>query len=673
MKIYVIDYQFSIYKKYKDRTKNSYSAEINSEGDELGDALISSIESLYPQKRDGNTSFITYRTIESNSDTLNINTEIDLDGLSNYNLTNYPKIQVIDVVKTSISKIEETYRKNDFPYVLKEDKEDPSVNNYSGDSNGGGYAVEFWMGSETDENPTQSTPIISPTQSVPIISPTQSISSIPDQLTPISQEVSKGEVSSDNTQKSKNTNAKFPGITNIFEPSIKLDPIKFEVPVGVKDKQEFIRGLGYVPFVWYNGYQINYTDIKYLSLYHDGILPKCKITFVDTFSIMKSAGFPLDDTKIQIFINAKSKNLKSIHLEFKIQNFQDLGGNTYTMIGTINIPSVYLKGYNSYSSKTSQEALQDLCKKMNIGFNSNLDNTDDKMTWINGGEKNYKFINDVIFNSYKSDSSFIVGYIDYYYNFNYVDIEREFSRDIKNDVGIDTGGLSAEVNSTEDDRITTLSLSNEPSFNNSSMYFDKYKVRNDSTSISLKKGYLTKVKFYDTGSKNFLIFDVDSITSDGTQNIILKSAPQDTKFFDENYSTIWNGKIDSDNSHNNFNYASVQNRLNIDEMIKISAELDLPNPNFNLYKFQKVNIIFINPNASLTSGLSQERLNGDWIITDINFIYSGLKMKQVIKIIKRELSASKDEMVGSDSSNKNKKDKKEFNENPSLGLTSSIG
>lgn len=564
------------------------------------------------------------------------------------------------------------YRDNS-KYQLISNAENNGVNTSIDVQNGGGWQMLFRINaprvSATQSQPTSSPTQSSATQSSPqvVVAPTQSTPPLaPNQ--PVAQETSKGEVIGSNNNNNtnsnkKNTDGKFPGITSVSTPTIKLDPIKMKMPSNDADRKEFTKGLGYLPFVWYNGYQINYSDIRLFSLYHDGIIPKCKIVFKDTFNIMKSSGFPLDDTKIQIFINAKSKNLKSIHMEFKVQNFQDGGDNTYTIFGTVNIPQLYLKKYKSYSQKTSSETIQEVCKELSIGFNSNLDNSDDKMTWINPGKKGFQFLDDVILNSYKSDSSFLIGYIDYYYCFNYVDIEKELARDTKNDIGVDTGGLSANSDKQEDDRLASLILTNDGGFKDSCMYFNKWKVRNDSTSISLKKGYLSKVKFYEDVNKDFLVFDVDSITSEGTKTVILKGAPQDESYFKDNYSSVWMGKIDMDNSHKNFNYSVVQNRLNLDELVKISIDIELPNPNFNLYKFQKIYISFINTSQTPTTGLIQERLKGDWLIIDVSFVFSGGKMKQMIKAIKRELSVSDDERGGPPPPGK--KEQGEINENPS--------
>ena len=40
------------------------------------------------------------------------------------------------------------------------------------------------------------------------------------------------------------------------------------------------------------------------------------------------------------------------------------------------------------------------------------------------------FIEEIVESSYKSDNAFMASYIDYYYNFNFVDIEKELERKI---------------------------------------------------------------------------------------------------------------------------------------------------------------------------------------------------------------------------------------------------
>ena len=144
------------------------------------------------------------------------------------------------------------------------------------------------------------------------------------------------------------------------------------------------------------------------------------------------------------------------------------------------------------------------------------------------------FIENVIQHSYISDKSFMLGYIDYYYCFNYVDVEKEQSRNVSGDVVIDTSGSSKASTAQEQDRIIPLRLTNDQSFNSSSLFFEKYTTKNNSTKRSLEVGYLTRARYYDRVTKSFLVFDIDSSTSDGKSSLILKGKQGDDKFFNEN-------------------------------------------------------------------------------------------------------------------------------------------
>jgi len=433
-----------------------------------------------------------------------------------------------------------------------------------------------------------------------------------------------------------------PGLTNIFPPTIKIEPIKFNVRgESNKFKSEISNTIGWKPFVWYNGYQIS--DIKYFALYNDGLLPHITIIFTDTLNLMKDKMFPLDDTKIKIFLSSRTFNIRHIFMEFKIKSFSIINEKTYNIIGVVNVNGLHVKNYKSYKQKTSFFALQDVCKEIGLGFNSNVNDSNDKMTWINPGLKVYDFINEVLKNAYISDESFVYGYIDYYYNFNYVDIQKELSRNIEEDKGIDTSGLNAHITG-DDERVYTMTLSNDYSFRESDRYIKDIKVINNSTSISLEIGYINTSKFYNSLKKELLVFNIDPITLDDGKSIILKGMPYDNEFYKINYSASYNGKMDEDNMHLNYNYSDSLNTQNIENLQKIGIKAILPNPNFNLYKFQKVRLLLTNKTPTPSSDIVINRLSGDWLITDIKFIYKDGALNQELTLIKRELSLSPDEL-----------------------------
>ena len=119
--------------------------------------------------------------------------------------------------------------------------------------------------------------------------------------------------SSDYTQEysdSENQNVEFNPVqlVQIFKPIIKPNRIELDAQLStMAQKREFLTGMGTAPLVYYNGIHIEYSDISGFELYHEGILPALKISFVDRNGIFKDSGFPTDDTTISIFIYSKSK------------------------------------------------------------------------------------------------------------------------------------------------------------------------------------------------------------------------------------------------------------------------------------------------------------------------------------------------------------------------------
>ena len=65
-------------------------------------------------------------------------------------------------------------------------------------------------------------------------------------------------------------------------------------------------------------------------------------------------------------------------------------------------------------------------------------------------------------------------FIDYYYNFNFVDLEKELDRNIDNDLSITDRSLSEIVNSTDNEFLTNLVLTNDESFQETNLFFETY-------------------------------------------------------------------------------------------------------------------------------------------------------------------------------------------------------
>ena len=434
-----------------------------------------------------------------------------------------------------------------------------------------------------------------------------------------------------------------PIITQVDQPKVDLPPMELPNTQNLNDDKKVASQVGLTPFINYMGSPINDRDIKFLRLSHNGIIPVIEFIFNDTNGIIKNIGMPQDDTKFEFFLNSRSPNIKSIHLKFKIEDFTTLSKGQYSIYGTLDISGLYRIKYQPYTG-TSYEVLREIAKELKLGFNSNITNTDDKMIWRNVGDKQYQFIEKIIKHSYISDKSFMVGFIDYYYCFNYVDVDKELKRSNANDKYIDTSSFDdGGVKDTE--KIQQLILSSDKSLNTSASFIEEKNFENNSTSISLEKGYKTKTKYYDKTKKEFLVFDVDSTTSDESTTMILKGALGDKEAFQNHISTVYTGKIDTDNVHKNYNYAITQNKINLDEINKVVLTVDLPNPNYSIYMYQKVNVTIVNPVPSPSDPqMIQWRKSGDYIISEMNFNWNGRSLKQELRLMRKELGKNPKEI-----------------------------
>ena len=432
-----------------------------------------------------------------------------------------------------------------------------------------------------------------------------------------------------------------PIIAQIDPPSVNLPPIKFDIPPS--DDQavlEMATSIGLNPFLWMNGYQIKEKNIMALSLYHEGMVPCCQATFVDEAGILKKQGFPTDDIPFEVFLTSGSKYIKAIHLKFKMTNFRENSDKSHSITGMLDLKDFYKVNFNSYIG-TSFEILRNMCKELQLGFNSNINATNDTMKWSNVGQPWRDFMTSIIQHSYISDTQFTMGYIDFYYSFNYVDVEKEWQRDNATDVGISLGSQNKMTSANEEEKLQRLVLTNEKSMNGSDLFFTNPQIMNNSTAKSIQSGQRTITKYYDTAAKSFLIFDIESQTSDDPNKVILKGKQGE---LEESYTTNFGGKIDTQNVHVNYAYARDLNGRNLNEMNKISVSLELPTINYNLYKYQKINLKFINEAGSAADpNLTQERITGNWIILDIKYIWMRGKLSQNITCMRKDLEKTLEE------------------------------
>lgn len=452
-----------------------------------------------------------------------------------------------------------------------------------------------------------------------------------------------------------------PIIAQIDPPLISLKAMEYNV----EDTTQGDVGshIGFTPFMWYGANQISSSDIVSFELYHDSIAPSVSVIFIDSNGLLKSMP-PIADSTFEIFLNSGSENLKSIHLKLRITYYKENTNGSHTMVGVLDIKNFYNDVFSSYNG-TSFETLRQICKGHSLGFNSNILNTNDSMVWKTAGDSHFKFIKKVLKHSYIDDSSFVLGYIDHYYCFNYVDIEKEWKRDISNDVGINSFGPSSLSNNSDANRITKLVLTNDQGDRNAVTYIESYTINNNATSQTIKKGNKKVSKTYDQGSKSFLIFDIEPQKSNDETLHVLDGNP-----FSDNsdvYKTKNNGRVDLSNVHKDYYYAESQNEINLENLARITMDVTLPNVNFNIYKFMKIQVDIINNAQSLTDeGTLNRRYSGEWIIIDIRYLYRSGKLSQIVKLARKELGKTETENLITTDQRSDKDDNNLRSENPNI-------
>ncbi len=168
--------------------------------------------------------------------------------------------------------------------------------------------------------------------------------------------------------------------------------ISYNSNVKSEDAVQWASDIGkfpYIVFSYLDKLLLESKDIIYFKLYGDKFIPEMECTFRDPTNKLADYMFPLDRSVVSLMIKSNSENLMPIRCDFFIKNFNLIKSGTrddkiYTMKCILNLPIVY--SFRSFAKMTSFSVLQQLAKEMSFGFVTNIDDTNDSMTWINTGE-----------------------------------------------------------------------------------------------------------------------------------------------------------------------------------------------------------------------------------------------------------------------------------------------
>lgn len=409
-----------------------------------------------------------------------------------------------------------------------------------------------------------------------------------------------------------------------------------------------------LPRLYYYNLEIPAQSISKLNITSTTFLPECHIVFTDTYGILHSSGYPADNATVTVIYPTMHPNLAPIFMEFKVTNYNiELARNSsakkITIKGVCNIENLLVKKYLAYENLTSYDVFSKFATDFGLGLMTNVNSSNDKMNWLNPGQRNYSFLQEITNKAWIGESSFIWTFVDFYYNLNYIDVEKSLSQDITEikwiaASTIDNSGIIKD--DTQPIQLVSPSLSNDMGFRGSNAFFSGEKILNQSTDISLQRGYLRNIHYYDIDGNwtdkagSYKQYTLDTITSKGIEKtaIYLKDSPGNLDFYNNNKSFHFMGKIDTKNMHADYLWAKAQNEENIFDLQKITMQIILPTPNYNIRRFEKINLFFVNNNVPADAKKANVKLNGEWLVTGISFDWNGTAFWQTVNIVKRELT-----------------------------------
>lgn len=468
-------------------------------------------------------------------------------------------------------------------------------------------------------------------------------------------------------------------ITVLDRPTIKLIDIEIDLEKDlVEDEkmEEHGKDVGKYPYVMIGSLNISPNDFVSFKLFNNKFLPKIELQFRDNTYKMIDPLFPVENSKLSLFIRSSSEMLMPVRMDFKITQFNPIknkDGDAQDLIlsltGILDVDYLYKTAFTSYKD-TSYNTIRKIAKDAELGFASNIDNTSDNMVWINPADTYMDFIQQITKHSYKDASSFIYTYVDFYYNINFVDIETALSDDITDQQGVFNDPTMFK-NKEED--IGPLVLTDHPDNIDTSVYINKFNLINSATKINLEIGYKTYLSYYDKNDNTFYKIVMDTITSPGADgnNVIMKGGIGEVSILQQySFDGQYIGKIDDDNAHQFYSIAGVQNSKNLDYLQKVKLKISLKSNNFNIFRFQKILVKFYkmkeaendpennvdvspeNVRKVATEGTDKDekkinqRLSGEWLVTAIDYSFNKVSdFTQNITLVRRELSFNENDFA----------------------------
>jgi hypothetical protein len=452
-----------------------------------------------------------------------------------------------------------------------------------------------------------------------------------------------------------------------IKPTIQLDELSLpgQKSTGVQKIEDVISVE--FPLVKINDYIFNRDELINVTIDCTDFLPKISLIIFNIDHVFLSREMPKDGDIVSIAVRNKSDLLKIIRNDYVITGVivernitQRKAPAKMTVYGELFIPGLKSQT-NDFSFKgTSLEALKDFAQRYGLGFSSNESNTNDKQIWLKANIAGDIYINNVISRAWKDEKSFYTGWIDVYYNLNFIDLNKQLaSSETEVDIAsisynLDKGWLYGVDTKQEKTAPMIKVFTNYIDFIHTSFYIVSWRPINRSTSITFQMGTKMTCEMFEhnknvyenSQAKKYWMIPVEPTYSEDKLNksILLRgranfdASINTTDLQRANYPYLdlygkfpWLGvqytisNPDDDNlqwdgnHHKNYQRAAVQNLINNKELDKINLHIDVKGNNFNIIRGDKMPVVIVK-----TDAIENQRINPQSKFNDItDLFYSG--------------------------------------------------
>lgn len=278
-----------------------------------------------------------------------------------------------------------------------------------------------------------------------------------------------------------------------FDNALNLPPIEENMynnspeedgTMGQENEMQQTKVTGIVsPLIKVNNVVCHFSQVKYMVL-KDEFLPEIDLIINDQMGIMQSINQPTSDNSLQIqIIPPFDDAYKKINLTFYMDSVQ-IHNDGIHIHGIYNIPKIQDTVMKAYGKTTTYKFFEEAAHDLNLGFCSNIADTDDER-YIYIPNKKYTDIFEQEIKYGGSQTCLLDCWVDLWNNLNLVDVYSQYNTiEKEEDMQIwvsDSRFLSTEPTTENKPSLMLACLTNNPRMTTNQLYTKKHTYINTPT------------------------------------------------------------------------------------------------------------------------------------------------------------------------------------------------